>query len=127
VKLRGKTLLIVAVTLVCLIGLLYVAVRSVLMSGFAKVEEENTGKNVERILDAFIENSNNLGVKVADWAKWDDTYEFIMDKNKEYIESNLNDGSIGDLKLNYMFFINAAGSIVFCRGYNPETEEGYEP
>jgi sensor domain CHASE-containing protein/signal transduction histidine kinase len=127
VKLRGKTLLIVAVTLVFLIALLYVAARSVLMSGFAKVEEENTGKNVSRTLDAFTENSNNLGVKVADWARWDDTYKFIIDKNKEYIESNLNDGSIGDLKLNYMFFINTTGSIVFCRGYDPESEKGYEP
>ena len=125
-KLRGKTLLIVAVTLVCLIALLYISARSVLISGFAKVEE-NTRKNVERTLDAFVENGNNLSIKVADWAKWDDTYEFIKDKNQEYIASNLNDGSIGDLKLNYMFFINAAGSIVFCRGYNPETGEGYEP
>lgn len=126
-KLRGKTLLIVSVTLICLIGLLYIVSRQVLMLGFAKVEQENTERNVERTLDAFAENYNNLGIKVADWAKWDDTYEFISDKNKGYIESNLNDASIGDLKLNYMFFINTAGAIVFCRGYDPQKEEGYEP
>jgi sensor domain CHASE-containing protein/HPt (histidine-containing phosphotransfer) domain-containing protein len=127
VKLRGKTLLIVAITLVFLIVLLYVAARSVLISGFAKVEEENTGKNVQRMQDAFAEVYNNIGLKVTDWAKWDDTYAFIKDKNKEYIESNLNDGSIGDLKLNYMFFVDTAGAIVFCRGYDFEKMAGFDP
>jgi sensor domain CHASE-containing protein/HPt (histidine-containing phosphotransfer) domain-containing protein/two-component sensor histidine kinase len=127
VKLRGKILVTIAVTLVCLIGLLYVTIRSVLLSGFAKVEEENTVTNVRRMQDAFTETSNNIGLKVTDWAKWDDTYAFIIDKNRGFVESNLQDGSIGDLKLNYMFFIDSNGAIIFCRGYDPQKEEGYDP
>ena len=68
------------------------------------------------MIDAFSENSTNLSVKIIDWSKWDDTYAFIVGRNKSYIESNLQDQSIGDLKLNYMFFINNADQFVFCRG-----------
>jgi sensor domain CHASE-containing protein len=70
------------------------------MAGFVKVEKEDSERNVKRVLDAFTEIVNNLSIKASDWAKWDDTYRFIEDKNQDYIQSNLTDEALTDLKLN---------------------------
>jgi sensor domain CHASE-containing protein/HPt (histidine-containing phosphotransfer) domain-containing protein len=127
VKLRGKTLLIVAATTACLLAILYSVSRHVLLSGFSKVEYEYTVKNVERMLDAFTENSNNLSIKNADWAKWDDTYRFIKDRNGAFLQSNLQDQTLADLKINCMFFIDTAGAVVFRRGYDAVSQKWFAP
>ena len=126
-KLRAKTLVIVATTLVFLLAILYAVSRQVLIAGFSKVERENTVQNVQRMLDAFSESVNNLSIKSADWSKWDDTYKFIEDKNKGYLESNLKDQAIGDLKINYLFLIHSSGKIVFGRGFDLAAGQGFAP
>ncbi len=125
-KLRSKTLIIVASTLLVLEGVLYTVSRSVLMDGFTRVEVESTVRNVQRVLDAFSENISNLSIKAADWAKWDDTYEFIDNVNQVYVKSNLTDESLLELKINIMLFLNKDKRVIFGRGYDLEAEEGKE-
>ena len=67
---------------------------------------------VERIINRELDN---LVVKQADWARWDDTYEFIADGNIEYIDSNLNDESLKVLGLNIMAFVNNSGDLVYIK------------
>ncbi len=123
-KLRDKSIIIFGIVLVCLLAILYTVSRQVLLSGFARVERENTARNVERVLDAFTETINNISVKSADWSKWDDTYRFVRDHNPDYIESNLPDESLEELKLNLMLFFDTAGRLVFGRGYDMERNKG---
>lgn len=117
-KLRGKTLFIVSSTLVVLLIILYSVSVRVLMNGFSKVELTSVEKDIKRIQDAFAEKIENLSIKAADWSKWDDTYKFIQDNNKEYISSNLTDQSLADLKLNIMLFVDKDRKIVFSRGFD---------
>jgi sensor domain CHASE-containing protein/signal transduction histidine kinase len=123
-KLRVKTLLIVATTLVFLVVILNAVSRQVLLAGFARVEREDMERNVRRVLDAFSETINNLSVKAADWAKWDDTYRFVQDGNQEYITSNLADESLSELRLDLMLFFDNAGKLIFGRGYDAEGDSG---
>lgn len=122
-KLRTKTLLIVVSTLLLLLAAIYGASRSLLMAGFAKVEKEDTERNVKRVLDAFTEIVNNLNIKASDWAKWDDTYKFIEDKNQDYIQSNLTDESLKELKLSIMLFVDTNKNVIFEKSYDPITEK----
>jgi sensor domain CHASE-containing protein len=123
-KIRLKTLLIVAVTLACLTIALYVISRVVLVSGFATVEKNNTMRNVNRVVDAVHTSIENLTTKEADWALWDDCYKFIQDGNKEFIESNIKGASsLVMIKINLMLFVNTSNTLVFSKMVDLDEEK----
>jgi signal transduction histidine kinase len=48
-----------------------------------------------------------------DWASWDDTYNFIQDRNEAYIASNLYPEGLARINVNFLLFINTSGQLVF--------------
>ncbi len=63
----------------------------------------------------------NLSAKLSDWSAWDDTYKFIEDRNRAFIDSNLVYSSIVNLKIDFMIFVNASGEIVQKVGIDKRT------
>jgi sensor domain CHASE-containing protein/HPt (histidine-containing phosphotransfer) domain-containing protein len=106
-----------------LLVILFIASGTLLLDGFATVEKKDTIRNVKRVIDAFHEIVVNLTIKAADWAKWDDTYTFIENKNNSYISSNLTDETLSELKINLMIFQNTSGEVVYSRFYDPSSEK----
>ena len=45
--------------------------------------------DLERCLEALNREVKYLSLFCADWAAWDDTYEFVAEPNQKYIEANL--------------------------------------
>ncbi|MBW4638829.1 MAG: EAL domain-containing protein [Gloeocapsa sp. UFS-A4-WI-NPMV-4B04] len=118
--LRNKTLLIVGATLVSLIGVIYGTSSKILLSGFAKVEAQNTKENVQRVQDALSEEINKLDLTTTDWAQWDDSYAFVQNANKTYLNRHLSNLSISRLELNLMLYVHSSGRIVVSKGYDLE-------
>ncbi len=116
--LRKKTLIIIGITLIALIAILYVTSRSILLRGFAELEEQSLRQNVERAMSVLSMNLATLSSSTADWAAWDDTYAFIENVNNDYIKSNLVDGTFTDLRLNFMLFVNSTGHVVYSKGFD---------
>ncbi|MEW5856002.1 MAG: adenylate/guanylate cyclase domain-containing protein [Cyanobacteriota bacterium] len=117
-KLREKTLLAIGVTVVSLIGVLYVTSSTILVNGFAKLQEREAYRNVQRVQDALSNYLNDFSALNDQWAMWDDTYQFIKDGNRLYIEQNLNDFSLRPLKSNLILFINSKGELVAGRSFD---------
>ncbi|MFE1748186.1 adenylate/guanylate cyclase domain-containing protein [Coleofasciculus sp. H7-2] len=117
-KLREKTLLTIGVTVVSLIGVLYVTSSTILLNGFAKLQEREAYRNVQRVRDAFSNYLSEFSVLNDQWAMWDDTYDFIKDGNPRYIDRNLNDISLRSLRSNLILFINSSGQLVFGQSFN---------
>jgi len=122
-KLRIKTLLIIGVTLAGLIAILYIVSSTVLMSGFAQVEEQETRENVQRALDTLTSELDGLSSITRDYASWDDTYAFIEDANETYPKVNLVDATFSNLKLNLMVFVHSSGRIVFSKAFDLQNEQ----
>ncbi|MGD8505923.1 MAG: CHASE4 domain-containing protein, partial [Candidatus Bathyarchaeota archaeon] len=122
-NLRKKTLIIISVTIISLIAILYVASQTILLGGFAVLEEQDTHKNVERVQSALSAELSNLDAFVHDWAAWDDTYAFIQDANEDYVGSNLPDETFIDSELNLIAYINSSGGVVFGKVFDLENEE----
>jgi diguanylate cyclase (GGDEF)-like protein/PAS domain S-box-containing protein len=116
--LRKKTIIIIGVTLAGLIFILYAISRVILLNSFAELEEQNTRRNVERILSALSDDLSHLNHLTGDWAGWNDTYAFIEDANDDYVKSNLVDETFNELKINIMLFINSSGQIIFGKGFD---------
>lgn len=130
-NLRRKTLVIIASTLGVLITVLYVVTSLVIKGGFAHVERElsrgfstieqrHAVTNVARVQNAIDTAIANLAVRDADWAQWDDTYQFIMDHNAAYIASNLTDGALSLLQINLLLMIDREGTLVYGSAFDLE-------
>ncbi|HEU5100282.1 MAG TPA: CHASE4 domain-containing protein [Roseiflexaceae bacterium] len=122
-NLRTKTFAIISLTIIGLLVALYLAATSVLLSGFARVEEQDTRQNVRRVLDAYAADLEQLNITAGDWATWDDTYAFIADRNQAYIDSNLTDDAFARLKLNLMVFADPSGHMVFGAGFDLQAQQ----
>jgi sensor domain CHASE-containing protein len=105
------TLAIIASLHIFICGVLYL----VIMQGFLKLEQQYAEKNVMRARDVILDRINNLTIKSSDWAYWDDTYAFVDDGNKDFIQSNITFSAVTNLKLDFMIFANTARQVVFSR------------
>jgi PAS domain S-box-containing protein len=122
-SIRYKALIIVGGTLLFLIVILVVAAQLIMIDGFKQLENEDAHDNVQRAVNAINDEiTSGLAIN-ADWAWWDDTYEFIQDSNEVYIEDNLAGDTLGVLNLNVMIFVNTDGEIVFSKAIDLETWE----
>ncbi|MBD1938603.1 adenylate/guanylate cyclase domain-containing protein [Microcoleus sp. FACHB-68] len=122
-SLRRKTLSIVGVTLVGLVGVLYATCSTILLGSMKQAEEENTRQTVKGVLSVFAQTQDDFNSRFADWSAWDDTYTFIEDANPEYIKANLVPETLANLKINLALFINTSGEIVFGTGFDIKNQK----
>jgi diguanylate cyclase (GGDEF)-like protein len=116
--LRKKTLLIVGATLLILIIMLSVMSRIIILRSFLKLEEKYVFQNIHRTQAFINENLTNLNSKARDWATWNNTYEFIKNKNDKYIKVNLVDSTFSTLRINLIMLMDASGNIVLSKAYD---------
>ncbi len=121
--LRRKTLMTVSAVFIGLLTILYFISQTLLMRSFTKLEEQSARQSVEQALNALSHDLFMLKAVTTDWAVWDDTYVFIEDVNKNYIRTNLVDGSFTGLRLNFMLFINSSGRMVYSKAFDLSNEE----
>jgi len=119
--LRKKTLSIVSLIVIGLLVVLYFSSTTIVMGGFARVEDQDTRKNVQRVLDAYADEVAKLNITAGDWATWDATYEFIEDGNQTYIDENVSEATTARLGLSVLAYIHSSGRIVISKGFDPKT------
>ena len=119
-KLANKTFVIIAAILgILIIGQVYLA-REILMSGFDKLEKRDATASVERFRDAMQEQIDSLAIKVIDWSVWDDAYNYVNTRSKEFEESNLKDNTMPNMKLQLFVFLDAKHNVVFGKIVDPQ-------
>ncbi len=117
-----KTVLIVSLTFLILTIILYFIAQNIMLGSFIELEKQMAMDNIKRVRNALHDNIEALSAFTADWASWDDSYEYINDLNKEYRETNLVDTSFTVLKINFLIFVNTDGQIVFKEGFDLQEE-----
>src|SRR5579862_123333 len=108
-NLRQRTLLSVGATLVCLIGGMYVLSSHVLLQNSERLERKESQRSLRRFSDEIDLELAQIHSNAAQWSNWDETYQFVADKNPNFIQSNLKNVQ---LKLDFMLFLDAKGQIV---------------
>ncbi|MEZ4529203.1 MAG: ATP-binding protein, partial [Desulfobacterales bacterium] len=122
-NIQKKTLLIISSAFVLMIALIAAASRMIVLKSFLHLEKENMRVNIRRA-EAEISNMLEfLNSTVTDWAYWNETYDFVQNPGREYIEANLSDESVSALKLNFMIFVNLSGQAVHAKFMDWETRK----
>ncbi|RYG71598.1 diguanylate cyclase [bacterium] len=93
----------------------------VLRSGFSHIERAGAAEDVSRVHAALDDAISKMNGTAGDWAWWDDTYRYALDRNPAYTRSNLGATSISTLRINTMVLLNPAGQIVFGTGFDSRT------
>jgi len=109
---RLKIITIIILSIALFGGTLYFVGSQMLVKNYIAIEREGVVRNLDRVHDTIINVSSQLEVKISDWATWDDTYEFIKDKNKAYIKSNLTIVALENLEIQGMLFYDNKGELV---------------
>ncbi len=98
------------------------ALSYIITRDFAELEQQEIRKNTLRVADAMQGRIDELSVKLSDWSQWDDTYEFIIDRNEEYIQSNLQSEALELLRINTVVLTDLEGNILFRK----QVQDGQE-
>lgn len=108
-KLRSKVLIILGVGLVGLSTSFYLVSRTLLSRSYAALEEQQMNQDMQRVLDAVNNEVNSLARQAFDYAHWDAAYEYMEERNQEFIEENV---AILNIKVNVVLFIDPSGALV---------------
>lgn len=84
--LRRKTLLASCLARPAAIVSRHFSANYILLGGFSDVETRETQSSLSRATAAVENELASLTAFLADWAEWDDSYDFIAKQSPEYIE-----------------------------------------
>ncbi len=114
-------LLLLSVSLYTVLGVSFQ--RYLILPDFEALETEEARKNMDRCLEALHREVHHLDMFCFDWAAWDDTFEFMAEPTEAYKTSNLSPASFIDNDINFIYFFDRRGNLVWGRYYDLETEE----
>jgi PAS domain S-box-containing protein len=117
-SLRGKTLLIILITVFGLVGGLYVLARIVLMRGYSNLEADFARQDMDRVSSALANEISTLSRTNTDYSSWNETYWFLQGKRPNYPSSDLPANTLAQLKLNFVVILNNSGQVVFSRCFD---------
>jgi len=118
VKLREKTLLTISfVFLTTFIALLIIS-RSILLKGFVNLEEKDVKNQIDRVISTAGMDLSNFSGSNKDYSSWDETYEYVQDKNDKYTRVALTNDSFRSLKMNMFIMIDSNGMVVYEKAFD---------
>lgn len=122
-----KTATSVLVVVIMLVIALVLTSRNLVLSRFASLEQDDAKVQVHRVVNEIESTLDKLQAFCSDWAFWDDTFQFVTDRNAEYIENNLMDATFVDQRLNFMMYFNSQDELVHQQFFNLVNAQAVEP
>lgn len=91
----------------------YTIDRLLIFQNYVALEHAQAKKDMFRCIDTLKSEINHLNIFTDDWAVWNDTYQFLQNRNDTYIKSNLVIQTFLDNKLNLINFYDVNGKLVW--------------
>jgi len=125
--LTRKVLLVGGGVLVVSVIVIYAGLYFATQSLFDHIDVNNALNRAELVHSALFHEVDAIDSFCADWAEWDDTYNFVLNRNMDYVESNLVDETFPTLNVNYIVYLDRNGEVVLAKGYDLENETAMNP
>ena len=93
--------------------------KSMLLGNFSEIEEESIIRDLERVHNAMNVEVDNISAFVQDYSIWNDSYDFSITRDEEYIASNFDDlESYKKFRINFMIYTDKQGEIILSNDFN---------
>ena len=122
-SLRSSTLTFFAMIFLILTASAYILLNTVMIGSINQLEEKNIADNIERAVNAIEQQESSIASITKDWAAWNDTYEFVQDRNQKYLDSNIYEDVFVNLNLNLIAITDLSGEYIFATGMDIENSE----
>lgn len=118
-KIRTRTQAILAVTIFIFVIILFVVANAFIQSSYTQIELQQSDANINLVSDQIRFDADQLGTKARDWAVWDDTYQFMDDRNDHYRETIIDAPTTYDsLQISGLVYFDAERNVVASQGYD---------
>jgi signal transduction histidine kinase/DNA-binding response OmpR family regulator len=118
-KLRTRTLLSVALSLVGLVTIMYSVARVSMMRSFASLEADDTRQNVARATAVLNDDLATLDNATSDYAAWDDTCAYLEGRKPDLPATEFPDPWFPRLRIDFVLIFDRYGRKVFTKAYDP--------
>lgn len=126
-SLRRKTFLIISVTISIIVVTWGLLAHTVFLNNYRYLEKEDIRSDAEHLTTALDFQIINLSALCADWAEWDDTYNFIEDRNPQYLQSNFVNSTFENLDLSLAILYDAKGNVIYGKTLNLNENDSNVP
>ena len=117
-KLRTKTIITIAIISILIFGVLQAITALVIDPSFNNLENQESKESINQTLMMINFTLANLQGQLKDYSFWDDTYNYVQDKNQEYIENNFIETTFENLNLDLIAIVDSNLDVVYCQSFN---------
>ncbi len=122
-SLRLKAVVIIVAALAGLLLFLSLPLRHILLGSFAQIEEQGVRTDLRRAVTALDNNLAELHRFAVDYARWDDTYTYMQERDPDYLTTNMVDSTFTNGRLNLILLLDLSGQRVYGKAFDLQTEE----
>lgn len=110
--LRLKTFSIFLIATLCFIVIVGEGTGKLILTWFKELESESISQQIKLVEQAMQSQLNGLGYKTADWANWDESYNFTLEKNPSFLKTNVNAPAVKLLGVQQILWFNNQSKLV---------------
>jgi sensor domain CHASE-containing protein len=100
-----------------LCGIIFFISNKFFLNEFILIEKEQNKNNIETFLNNINKDIQSLKNTTSDYSNWDESYEFMRNKNKKYLYENFREASqtLLELNLDSIMYVNLKNKILFSQ------------
>lgn len=117
-KLRTKTIITISLISLMIFGVLQGITALIIEPSFDSIEKKESEQNIQQALSTITYSLSLLEGQLKDYAFWDDTYNFVQDKNQEYLENNFVESTFENLNIDFLGIVDNDRNVVYCQSFN---------
>lgn len=113
VHIRKKMICIITISIVTFATLTLLLLHFSYFGYIKDASKAELQKDFDTIETILSKEQKDYTRTILDWSIWDETYQFIENKNLSYINSNLTSEVLNSLNLQLMLFLNTDAEIIY--------------
>lgn len=123
VKLSVKLFGIVFLVSLILISFLYIFSKTFLLGSFNDIEIDKAHTDANVVLNYIQNDLNRINAMNVDYARWNDTYTYLNDRNNDYLLTNFDDSTAMPMaNINFVFITDGLGNTIYKKNIEDDTK-----
>ena len=114
-SIRFKIILVLVLTMPVLVAGVYMISKPIVMNSHIEYERFVITESVHRVNEVIGEELDHMSNTNVDWGSWEETKQFVLGNNPDYVSENMMDSTLTNLGLNMMVFVDSRGKIVYAK------------